>query len=211
MRIPPPFFGQWESRDRIGDILSGALRADHDPLWPRSGARDAADYARWAEHLCGMACLRMALAGLGLDPPPLLALAGACAARGGYVEEPDGFIRGLIYAPCVALLAEEYGIGAEIVLDSPAEAIPTLLARGSAYIASVHPMIRQPEADPPARGGHLVLVFAAAEGVLRFHNPSGDTLGTQEDVRMTIADFARFHAERGILLGGRLLSVPRCA
>lgn len=209
--MPPPFFGQWESRARIGDILSGALRAEDDPLWPRSGARDAAEYARWADHLCGMACLRMALAALGLDPPPPLALARACAARGGYVEEQDGGIRGLIYAPCVALLIEEYAIAAEIVLDSPTASIPALLAQGGTYIASVHPMIRTPWADPPARGGHLVLVFAAEDGALRFHNPSGDTPATQEDVRMPIADFARFHAERGILLRGRLQAGPPSA
>lgn len=203
VKVPPPFFGQWESRELIGAILAKEMRAAQDPLWPRSGARDAEDYDRWSWHLCGTACVRMALAGFGIAPPPLLDLARAIARHGGYVEEADGWIRGLIYAPCIAMLEQQYGIAAEIILDHPAEAIPDLLNGAAAYIASVHPAIRAPATEPPSRGGHLVLVFAAEDGVLRFHNPSGDTRATQEDVAMPIAAFARFHAGRGILLRGR--------
>ena len=203
MRLPPPYFGQWESRDLFAAILAKDITAGEDPLWPRSGARDAEDYDRWSWHLCGTACLRMALAGLGVEPPPLLDLARAIARHGGYVEQEDGWIRGLIYAGAVTLLEQEYGIASEIVLDRPTEMIPALLEQGATYIASVHPMIRSPTEDPPHRGGHLVLVYAAQGGVLRFHNPSGDTRETQEDVAMPIADFARYHAERGILVRGR--------
>ena len=200
---PPPYFGQWESRDLIGAILRKEIPAAADPLWARSGARDAAEYERWSWHLCGTACLRMALAGMGIEPPPLLDLARAVARRGGYVEEADGWIRGLIYAGAVAVLQDDYGIRAEIALDHPTDAIPALLAGNAAYIASVHPTIRAPAEDPPSRGGHLVLVYAAEGGGLRFHNPSGDTRATQEAVAMPIATFARFHAERGILVRGR--------
>lgn len=197
--MTPPFFGQWESRDLIGPILAREIRAADDPLWARSGARDAEEYDRWSWHLCGTACLRMALAGLGIEPPPLLDLARRLSASGGYVEQEDGWIRGLIYAGAIELLRRDYDIGAEIVLDSPAEAIPSLLDGAAGYIASVHPAIRDPSGgDPPSRGGHLVLVYAAGAGRVRFHNPSGDTRTSQEDVVMTIREFARFHAERGI-------------
>jgi hypothetical protein len=70
------------------------------------------------------------------------------------------------------------------------------------FIASVHPAIRRASAEPPSRGGHLVLVFAAADGVLRFNNPSGDTAATQRDAQLSIGDFARFFAGRGIALAG---------
>ncbi len=196
----PPFFGQWESADRIGDILAGTLAPEDDPLWPRSGAEDAADYARWAEHLCGMACIRMALAARGHAAPRLLDLARACARHGGYVEQPDGTIRGLIYAPAIAWLREEWNIAAEIVLDTPAEAIPGLLAGNRLFLASVHPWIRWPEREPPARGGHLVLVFAADETTIRFNNPSGDTPQSQQNATLPLATFARFYAGRGVLL-----------
>jgi hypothetical protein len=199
----PPYFGQWESRDLIGAILRKEIPAAADPLWAQSGARDSAEYERWSWHLCGTACLRMALAGMGIAPPPLLDLARAIARRGGYVEEEDGWIRGLIYAGAVATLQDDYGIRSEIILDHPTDAIPALLDGKAAYIASVHPAIRVPNDDPPSRGGHLVLVHAAQDGALRFHNPSGDTPETQENVAMPIATFARFHAERGILVRGR--------
>jgi hypothetical protein len=145
----------------------------------------------------------MALAGMGIAPPPLLDLARAIARRGGYVEEDNGWIRGLIYAGAVAVLEQDYGVRAEIVLDHPTAAIPALLDGNAGYIASVHAGIRAPAEDPPSRGGHLVLVHAAGDGVVRFHNPSGDRRETQEGVTMSLTDFARFHAERGILVRGR--------
>lgn len=199
----PPFFGQWESADRIAEILSCGLSAADDPLWPRSGAASAADYARWADHLCGVACLRMALGARGLVPPRAFDLARDLTARGGYVMQPDGFIRGLVYAPAAAWLREAPGLAAEVRVDVPADAIPAMVEGGGLFIASVHPWLRWPDRVPPSRGGHLVLVFGAAEGVLRFHNPSGDTLATQADARLPVAAFARFYAGRGIWLPGR--------
>jgi hypothetical protein len=47
-----------------------------------------------------------------------------------------------------------------------------------------------------------VLVFAATGGVVRLHNPSGDTAASQRDVRLPIEVFARFHARRGIVVPG---------
>ena len=197
----PPFHGQWESAGRIADILSGALRAADDPLWPRSGAAGAADYETWADHLCGVACLRMALAARGITPPRAFDLARELTARGGYVVQPGGAIRGLIYAPAAAWLREVPRLPAEVRVDVPAEAIPAMLRDGGMFIASVHPSIRRTGAEPPSRGGHLVLVFGAEGGALRFHNPSGDTVASQCDARLPVAEFARFYAGRGIAIG----------
>lgn len=196
----PPFFGQWETAERIGEILAGTLRAADDPLWPRSGAAGAADYERWADHLCGVACLRMALAAHGITPPRAFDLARSLTTRGGYVMQPDGDIRGLIYAPAVAWLNEVVRLPAEVRVDVPAEAIHTMVQGGGMFIASVHPAIRRVDAEPPSRGGHLVLVFAAEDGVLRFNNPSGDTVASQRDARLPVSDFARFYAGRGIAI-----------
>ena len=197
----PPFHGQWESAARIADILSGALRAADDPLWPRSGAAGAADYETWADHLCGVACLRMALAARGITPPRAFDLARELTARGGYVVQPGGAIRGLIYAPAAAWLREVPRLPAEVRVDVPTEAIPAMLRGGGMFIASVHPSIRRAGAEPPSRGGHLVLVFGAEGRALRFHNPSGDTVASQCDARLPVAEFARFYAGRGIAVG----------
>jgi hypothetical protein len=201
--VIPPFLGQWESAERIGDILTGALAAEDDPLWPRSGAAGAADYARWADHLCGVACLRMALAARGIVPPRAFDLARELTHRGGYVLGPDGGIRGLIYAPAVAWLRETHGIAAQVRVDVAAEDVAALVARGGVFIASVHPAIRWPDRAPPARGGHLVLVFGAAQGALRLHNPSGHDRAAQVDARLAPGVFARFFAGRGMLLPAR--------
>ena len=198
----PPYFGQWESAARIGEILAGTLRAADDPLWPRSGAAGAADYERWADHLCGVACLRMALAARGITPPRAFDLARTLTQLGGYVLLPDGGIRGLIYAPAAAWLRAAHGMAAEVRVDVAADDIPARVGGGGLYIASVHPAIRRAPAEPPARGGHLVLVFGTEDGRLRFHNPSGDSGSTQRDMRLAVADFARFYAGRGIALPG---------
>lgn len=198
--VPPPYRAQWESPGLVAEFLA-CRDAATDPLWRNSGAATAADYALWCEHLCGCACLQMALGALGRDIPPIHAIRQAVQALGGYVVQPDGAIRGLIYAGAVDWLVGQ-GIPARIVLDLPAEGIAPLLGEGRLFIASVHPWLRWPERTPPARGGHLVLVFGvAADGALRFHNPSGDTPATREDARLASPDFARFFAGRGILVG----------
>ena len=163
----PPYFGQWESSGLIGDIISGRTRAEDDPAWAASGAASPEDYARWADHLCGVACLRMALAARGITPPRARDLARVLTGYGAYVEQEDGNIRGLIYAPAIAWLAEAHAMPAEIILDRAAEDIPPLLVDGGLFIASVHPAIRCPAEAAPGKGGHLVLVFGAEQGALR--------------------------------------------
>jgi hypothetical protein len=200
--VIPPFLGQWESAARIGEILAGTLRAADDQLWSRSGAAGAADYERWAEHLCGVACLRMALAARGRTPPRAFDLARDLTGRGAYVVQPDGAIRGLIYAPAVTWLREVPRLAAEIRVDLAADGIPALVEGGGLFIASVHPWVRWPSREPPSRGGHLVLVFGGGADGLRFHNPSGHDDAAQQDARLTVEDFARFYAGRGIWLPG---------
>lgn len=198
--IIPPYRAQWESPGLVTAFLAGR-DAVTDPLWQASGATDAAEYALWSEHLCGCACLQMVLGALGRGVPPIHAIRRAVQGLGGYVVQPDGAIRGLIYAGAVAWLAEQ-GIPARIVLDLPAEEIAPLVEGGRLFIASVHPGIRWPDLEPPSRGGHLVLIFGQlATGELRFHNPSGDTPARRADARLPPAAFGRFFAGRGILVG----------
>jgi len=195
----PPYRAQWESADLVAAFLSGRDAAS-DPLWRDSGAESIADYARWTGHLCGCACLQMALGARGRVVPPIHDIRRAVQAQGGYVVEPDGAIRGLIYAGAVAWLNAQ-GCAARIVLDIPAQDIPAMLETGALFIASVHPGIRWSDRDPPSRGGHLVLCFGvAADGAIRFHNPSGDTHASRIDARLPPADFGRFFAGRGILI-----------
>jgi hypothetical protein len=142
----------------------------------------------------------MVLGALGRPVPPIHGVRRGVQAAGGYVETPEG-IRGLIYAGAVTWLAGQ-GIGARILLDRTAQDVARLVEGKGLFIASVHPGIRRPETPPPARGGHLVLVFGQdGAGKLRLHNPSGDSPGTQADVRLTPEVFEGFFAGRGILVG----------
>ncbi|ONG44586.1 hypothetical protein BKE38_28115 [Pseudoroseomonas deserti] len=202
-RRPVPYFSQWETPAMtLAVVAEGAERALlRDPAWRGSGAATIEDYARWAGHLCGMACLRMVLAARGASPlPSMMELARGATAAGGYVEQPDGVIRGLIYAPLLPFMAEAFGIAGEIRLDLAAADLPALLADKDFFIASVHKDIRWPERHPDSRGGHLVLVTAATPEEIIFHNPSGHDPAAQADARLSPADFDRFFAGRGIAI-----------
>jgi hypothetical protein len=195
----PPYRAQWESADLVAEFLAGRDPGT-DPLWHGSGASGVEEYALWADHLCGCACLQMVLGARGRRVPPIHDIRRAVQAEGAYVVEADGAIRGLIYAGAVAWLAG-IGIAARIVLDLQAGDIPELIAGGGLFIASVHGAIRWPEREPARRGGHLVLVFGTDEaGRLRFHNPSGDTPASRADARLPPEVFGRSFAGRGILI-----------
>ncbi len=198
--IPPvPYFSQWETPEMTLPVLAeGAVALHRDPNWRNSGAETIEDYARWAMNVCGMACLKMILAARG-EAHPILSLARACTAYGGYVvNEADASIKGLIYAPFVTFVRERFGLTAEVKTQVPTESIPAILAENTFFIASVSSAIRWPEREPPGKGGHLVLVTAADAQSLRFHNPSGHDRASQADVSLPLSTFDRFFANRGI-------------
>jgi len=194
-----PYFSQWESPGITLPLLAEGPAALHrDPLWRNSGAETIEDYARWAVNVCGMACLKMILAARG-DIHPILELARACTAYGGYVvNEADGSIKGLIYAPFVKFVSDRFGLGAETMTNVDLAALPGLLSTRRFFIASVSSSIRWPDREPPSKGGHLVLVTAASPQTIRFHNPSGHDRESQADVTLPLATFDRFFANRGI-------------
>jgi hypothetical protein len=194
-----PYFSQWETPEMTLPVLAeGAVALHRDANWKNSGAETIEEYARWAVNVCGMACLKMILAARG-EAHPILSLAGACTSYGGYVvNEADASIKGLIYAPFVTFLRERFGLVAEVRTELPTQTIPEILATHRFFIASVSSSIRWPEREPPGKGGHLVLVTAADENSVRFHNPSGHERATQADVTLPLATFDRFFANRGI-------------
>lgn len=189
---------QFASFELVGPIVEGGLDPAADPAWAESGAVSPAEYARWAGHLCGMTCLRMAL---GASAPSLFALRDGALGYGAYREDGDGTIRGLVYAPFAAYVREKHGLDATVHRHlAPAE-ILDLLDGGRTVMASVHYAIRHPQRPAPGRGGHLVLLTSrTADGTgVHFHNPSGTTAGTRA-AELPLADFERFFAGRGVSL-----------
>lgn len=109
-------------------------------------------------------------------------------------------IKGLIYAPFVEFVREQFALQAEVKVGLEAADVPALLQECRYFIASVHPSIRRPESIPPQRGGHLVLITAADAQSVTFHNPSGDSPATRERVHLPLSRFTPFFAGRGIAI-----------
>ncbi|CAH2405030.1 C39 family peptidase [Mesorhizobium escarrei] len=197
--IKVPYFSQWETPAMTLAVLAdGPSALRHDPLWCNSGAETIEEYVRWAANGCGMACLKMILAARG-EAHSTISLARTCTVYGGYVvNEIDGSIKGLIYAPFVTFVVERFGLRAEVMTNIQTVDIPKILSRQRFFMASVHPSIRWPDSEPPSKGGHLVLVTDGSNGVIRFHNPSGHDETNQEDVMLSLASFDRFFANRGV-------------
>ncbi|MDR3080209.1 MAG: C39 family peptidase [Streptomyces sp.] len=195
-----PYYSQWESAELVPDLLSGHVKAEDDPLWRRSGADTASDYAFWSWRICGMACLRMALEYWGMKSPDLVTLAQEFLDAGAYVRRADG-VDGLIYAPFAEYAAKRWEIEAEVHGRLTPEEIPGFLRDGKLVMLSVHPSIREPDTVPPSRGGHLVLAVGCSPGYLQIHNPSGLPGISQRFAEVPWQALPRFFAERGVTLG----------
>ena len=105
-----------------------------------------------------MACLKMALTARDGHAPSLFALLRGCLDYGGYIVEPDGRVTGLLYRQFADFTRDRYQLRADIVTDLDPDRIIRELDEGRLVMASVHKEIRRPDHDPPATGGHLVLI-----------------------------------------------------
>lgn len=133
---------------------------------------------------------------------PTLELARACIIYGGYQVTEAGAIKGLIYAPFVTFIGQEFGLRAQIMTSLMASSLAEVLRHSEFFMASVHPGIRWPDQSPPHRGGHLVLVTAATAKAVTFHNPSGHVPEAQVSVTLPVDTFETFFAGRGIAIHG---------
>jgi hypothetical protein len=199
---PVPYYAQWESADLVPAIIAGTMDAADDPLWQKSGAASAEEYAFWSWRLCGVACLRMALDHWRQTVPPALVLATECVEAGAYVRHEDR-VDGLIYAPFTAYVQRRWGLRAESRPELPASEVRAEVAAGALVMLSVHPSIRALDPEPPRRGGHLVLAVGATQEAVVVHNPSGFPGRSQQFVHILWTDLARFYAGRGVVLARR--------
>ncbi|MFF2524225.1 C39 family peptidase [Streptomyces liangshanensis] len=195
-----PYYSQWESAALVAEFVSGVRGAAEDPLWLKSGADSAEEYAFWAPRMCGMACLRMALDHWGHEVPPSVPLVREALEAGAYVRTEEQ-VKGLIYAPFARWVARRWGLYAEVRPELAVGDIGAEVARGHVVLLSVHKSIRTLDPVPPQRGGHLVLAVGTdSEGVF-LHNPSGLPGRSQEFHHVLWVDLDRFFAGRGVVLG----------
>ncbi|QLK61653.1 hypothetical protein GE278_13110 [Enterobacteriaceae bacterium Kacie_13] len=194
-----PYFSQWEDPASATGIIAGDITLSDIAQWPESGASSQEEFIEWANHVCGMCCLKMVLAATSGKVVPILNLTFRSLPYGAYVREGEN-IKGLIYAPFVEYVREELGLSAQVRVNMAAEEIAGELKQHRFFIASVHPSIRTPDFLPPHRGGHLVLVTQADAKSVTFHNPSGHDISSQRNVTLSLDEFSRFFAGRGISL-----------
>jgi hypothetical protein len=131
--------------------------------------------------------------------PSLFELLDGCLQYGGYVEEPDGRVRGLFYRQFGDFARDRFQLQADVITGLGPDRMRRELDKGRLVMASVHKEIRRPEREPPGTGGHLVLVTGCQDDQLTFHNPSGHTREAGV-AALPVTVFDRFAAHRGIAL-----------
>ncbi len=196
---PPPYHAQWESQELIPRFLAGELPASADPRWAHSGARTAEEYEFWSWRGCGVACLKSLLDERFGARPGMVTLANELLLAGGYTLR-EGGVRGLVYTPFVEYLLARWEIKATVRAELPLAELVGELAAGTRALVSVNRDIRYAPQPPPERGGHLVLGYGSSDGCIEFHNPSGHTEASRRAVRLPLPIFARYYAERGVLI-----------
>nr|WP_167532480.1 MULTISPECIES: C39 family peptidase [Streptomyces] len=196
---PVPVVTQYATADLIGAIAYDGHDPAHDPAWQSTGAPTRARYARWCRHMCGIACLRMALLHRnGQAPPPFQLLSGARHFKA-YVQQSGGDIKGLLYLPFADYVRTTHALPVDVHPNLLMPDVISLLDAGRMVIASVSKEIRRPEHDPEKRGGHLVLVIGHENGQIHFRNPSGHTPESRAAV-LPASRFAAFFGGRGMSL-----------
>lgn len=197
---PVPVVTQYATADLIGQIAYEGYDAGNDPRWQSSGAPSQRVYARWCGHMCGIACLRMALLHRDGHAPDLFALLQGARHYGAYVRQAGSTeIRGLIYAPFTQYVQATHHLPAVVHGTLELDTLVDLLDGGRMVMASVSKEIRRPEREPERRGGHLVLAIGHSEGQIHFRNPSGHT----PQARTAVLPTERF----GVFFGGRGVSL----
>ncbi|MFB8310291.1 C39 family peptidase [Streptomyces sp. NPDC055961] len=197
---PFPTVTQYASPDLIAAFAYKGRAHDDDPCWAETGAPDLETYGRWSGHMCGIACLRMALLARTGNAPTMFELLDGARKYGAYTEDADtGEIRGLIYAPFVQYVRDVHPLDAQVHRTLTAPDLLALLDDGRLVMTSVHKEIRRPENPAPSKGGHLVLATGRQGDTVHFRNPSGHT-DQARTASLPVAKFAEFFGGRGVSL-----------
>lgn len=198
-----PYYSQFASRELISSIVGKLLPAQNDPNWMLSGALNPQEYELWSWNLCGMACLKSILDATHQVDFSLIELAKRCAEFGGY-KITDKDIDGLFYKEFVEFIKTDFGLNGQVAAPLSIPQALEVISDDDFVIASVHPMIRDPKSTPPRKGGHLVLLtgydLTEGEGIITMHDPSGYYQKSQEFTTISLPDFDKFFANRGVII-----------
>jgi len=169
---------------------------DPAPWITFGGTRE--DYEKWAPHICGICCLKMAGDTWGLtEHLSLLELSLLCLARGGFKEEPDGTIRGVFHHPLLDL-ARDLGMSGLVAGRLTPGDVAAATAAGSYVMLSVD----LARLGTGLRGGHLILVHGhdAASKKFTLHDCAAAFHGRGKGVILDQEDLERLSNGKGLIL-----------
>jgi hypothetical protein len=177
-----PYYSQFESPELVEDIITGKMPAKNDPRWAESGAETPEEYESFAWQICGMACLKMILAGLfKMEDHPLAILAKEAKRFGVYRSNsnPNAHdnLDGMFHRPMIKYL-KKFNFNGNLLRHVGRNSIAYHINNNHFVIASVHHYIRDDNPPPNGKSGHLVLVlgFVIKAGKVAgfiINNPSG--------------------------------------
>ncbi|GAB2966728.1 C39 family peptidase [Streptomyces pseudoechinosporeus] len=199
---PVPIVTQYATADLIGPIAYDGYDPADDPNWQTTGAPSQPAYGRWCRHMCGIACLRMALLHRDGQAPNLFQLLAGARQYGAYVKQDDGTVKGLIYAPFATYAHDTHNLPVTVHGTLDMGELVDLLDSGRMVMASVSKEIRRPQYEPARRGGHLVLAIGRQKDGIAFRNPSGHTPLARE-ATLPLGRFGDFFGGRGLSLDVR--------
>jgi hypothetical protein len=213
-----PYISQWANPSFNQQILAGGDPCA-DPDWHRlSGFTDAGEYRFWSKRICGIACFQSLLLyrlkqGWNGDSgmASRFAIWRRAMAANAYILQPDGSVKGLIYAPFVDMVGCVYGIKARVDTLISRDSLADCLARRMPVMISVTPKIRHaadlnPDSGRP--GGHLVLCYALDDERVWFNNPSGaETMPYHSSLPLDV--FFSYSAGRGVVFDAPSLAPAR--
>ena len=201
-----PYVSQYASGELAERFVKNDEFLEEDPKWRESGAKTLGEYVFWAPKLCGMACFQMILLSLGRPASKLVELGKKAMAAGCYLPDPKNPNRliGLLHKPFLKF-AKSFGFSGKLIWYIGSYAIADEISRNNFVIASVYHDIRNADAKPENKQGHLVLVhgFEIKNGQISgffIHNPSGFYNESQENHFVRVGDFINCFSGRIIVL-----------
>lgn len=201
-----PYYSQVESSNLTDSILYGGVCASEDPLWENSGAMDLYEYEHWVKSICGMACLKMILEHRNNRVIKTIDVGKKCRTYGAYVIHEKGDISGLIFTGLKKYLANEFGIKMTVKKYLSLRRILYEHSRGNYVMVSVDSSISDMERRYRGnKGGHLVLItgYDLSRKILFIHNPSGIFQKSQQHYEISIENFMKIFAKRGMIIPPR--------
>jgi hypothetical protein len=189
-------FFQWHGPARSVIFVPKRL-ATLEQSWQAFGGLRA-DFDRWIPEACGILSLKMIADTYGLAPHLTpFALTKRCVDLGGFIEMPDGSIKGVFHRPLLTL-AQELGLHGEVSRSLTAKEVAGALWRSHFVLLSID--LAKVRSD--LAGSHIILVHGVDENRSFFLvHDSAEVLGVPgSNIVLPLLRLQNISNRRGIIL-----------